>query len=192
MRILLLMLGLLLNFSVAAQDAAGGWKALADGGYTVIMRHALTDPPRGEEPANFTFDDCSTQRGLGKTGRDDMARLAAAFKQRKISVGDLYSSRYCRCVETAELAFGKPRIWDVLNGYRGDEPYWEHFKWDDMQAIRQRLSEAPRNGNRILVTHNTHIKALLDLWVEPGELVVIRPLGRMFLTVVGRIKPGDY
>lgn len=179
--------------AVAGYADDGAWQRLQQGGYVVIMRHALTDPPRGEEPANFTLADCATQRNLGAQGRADMAALALALERRKVAVGEVFSSRYCRCQESAHIAFGRAEVWDVLNGYPGPAPYWEGYDFEQLLAIRKQLSDAPPVGtNRFLVTHNTHIKALLDIWVEPGEMVVVRPLGRMFLTVVGRIVPAGY
>lgn len=187
----LMLLALLLGNAAQAADSA--WDYLKSGGYSVIMRHSLTDPPRGEEPKGFQLDDCSTQRNLGAQGRHDAERLGAAFATKGVAVGEVYSSRYCRCQETARLAFGKVEVWDTLTSYPGPEPYWEAFDYNEILAIRKRLSE-PVDGraNRILVTHNTHIKALLDIWVEPGELVIVRPQGRMFFTVVARLKVEDY
>ncbi|MBL8490280.1 MAG: hypothetical protein JNM82_05820 [Rhodocyclaceae bacterium] len=185
-----LCLALSFNLAIADEDA---WKHLQQGGHVVIMRHALTDPPRGEEPAGFTLADCATQRNLGPRGRADMARLAGALARRGVPVGEVHSSRYCRCQESAMIAFGKAEPWDVLNGYPGPAPYWEGYEFSQMLEIRRRLSEPPPPGsNRFIMTHNTHIKALLDIWVEPGEMVVVRPLGRMFLTVVGRITRDGY
>jgi len=183
----------LLLVALLARADEDAWMRLQQGGYVVIMRHALTDPPRGEEPANFTLDDCATQRNLGARGRADMADLARALERRKVAVGEVFSSRYCRCQESARIAFGRAEVWDLLNGYPGPAPYWEGYDFSQLLEIRKRLSDAPAAGsNRFLVTHNTHIKALLDIWVEPGEMVVVRPLGRMFLTVVGRILPAGY
>jgi len=119
--------------------------------------------------------------------------LADAFKRRGVAVGEVYSSRYCRCRDTAQLAFGRYEVREVLNGYRGPQPWWEAFSFDELMQVRGWLSDpVSGGGNRILVTHNTHIKALTDTWVDPGEMLVVRPLGRMFFTVVGRIKVADY
>lgn len=191
MRYILAVCFALLSGASPADEAA--WDFLKSGGYVVIMRHGLTDPPRGEDPPNFTYDDCATQRNLSPTGIADSQRLAEAFKRRGVSVGEVYSSRYCRCRDTAQLAFGRYEVREVLNGYRGPQPWWEAFSFDELMKVRGWLSDpVSGDGNRIIVTHNTHIKALTDTWVDPGEMLVVRPLGRMFFTVVGRIKVVDY
>lgn len=191
MRIAIAIVLLLLAGLVRADEAA--WEHLQKGGYVVIMRHALTDPPRGEDPPGFTYDDCATQRNLSPRGIAEAKALGAAFSRRGAAIGEVFSSRYCRCQDTARLAFGNYEVWDVLNGYRGPQPWWEAFDFERLLEIRKRLSDPVGGpGNRIIVTHNTHIKALTDLWVDPGEMLVVRPLGRMFFTVVGRLRVEDY
>lgn len=176
----------------AAQAADTAWDLLKSGGHVVIMRHALTDPPRGDDPPGFRHGDCSTQRNLSPQGRADSEKLAGTLARHGVQIGEVYSSRYCRCQDTAQLAFGKYETWDVLNGYQGPAPYWEAFDFKQILEIRKRLAD-PVEGraNRFIVTHNTHMKALLDIWVEPGEMVIVRPQGNMFYTVVGRMKVAE-
>src|SRR5688572_17565050 len=82
------------------------WSLLKKGGQVVLMRHAVTTPGVGDPPG-FRLDDCSTQRNLTDAGRQDARRVGAAFRARNIVVESVYSSPWCRCVETANLAFGK-------------------------------------------------------------------------------------
>lgn len=82
------------------------WSLLKKGGQVVLMRHAVTTPGVGDPP-DFRLDDCSTQRNLTDDGRRDARRVGAAFRARGVVVEDVLSSPWCRCLETATLAFGR-------------------------------------------------------------------------------------
>src|SRR3954452_15796974 len=82
------------------------WGLLKEGGQVVLIRHALTTPGAGDPPG-MQLDDCSTQRNLSEEGREHARQLGAAFRARSISVGRVLSSPWCRCMDTAQLAFGK-------------------------------------------------------------------------------------
>ena len=70
----------------------------------VLIRHAITTPGVGDPPG-FRLEDCSTQRNLTDAGRAHARRIGEEWRARKISIGRLVSSPWCRCLETAELAF---------------------------------------------------------------------------------------
>ncbi len=68
---------------VAADEAAGAWKALRAGGHVALMRHA--DAPGGAgDPPGFRVDDCATQRNLSEKGRADTAKIGERLKQEGI------------------------------------------------------------------------------------------------------------
>ena len=85
----------------AADESEAAWQALAAGGHIAVMRHA-TAPGVGD-PEGFRLEDCSTQRTLSEKGRGEARRIGEAFRARGVDVDDVYSSRWCRCLETAEL-----------------------------------------------------------------------------------------
>jgi hypothetical protein len=95
------------------------WQRLAEGGFVIFIRHARTDFNVTDAINGVTIGDCSTQRPLSNIGRDDMRALGATFQRRAIPVAKVYSSEFCRAVESAELAFawtGLPVMqWDRLN-----------------------------------------------------------------------------
>jgi hypothetical protein len=95
------------------------WQRLAEGGFVIFIRHARTDFNVTDAINGVTIGDCSTQRPLSNIGRDDMRALGATFRRRAIPVAKVYSSEFCRAVESAELAFawtGLPVVqWDRLN-----------------------------------------------------------------------------
>src|SRR5688572_6115186 len=95
----------------AAVPAAGAetelWSLLQGGGQVVLGRHALTDPGVGD-PEGMSLNDCTTQRNLSEQGRREAERLGEALRQRRVPVAALLSSPWCRCLETARLAFDRP------------------------------------------------------------------------------------
>src|SRR5256885_17206726 len=83
------------------------WGLPKGGGQVILIRHAITTPGVGDPPG-MRLDDCSTQRNLTDEGRRDARRLGAGFDARGIVVDRVLSSPWCRCLETARLAFGPP------------------------------------------------------------------------------------
>jgi phosphohistidine phosphatase SixA len=177
---------LLLALVGAGPSAAGAseplWTLLRGGGQAVLLRHTITTPGAGDPPG-FRLDDCATQRNLTEAGREDARRLGAAFRARGIPVGRVLSSRWCRCLETARLAFGSPEPSDALAnlfGNPGREP-------EQTAALRALVSEPPRGGNLVLVSHGSTIHALTGIQPAPGEFVVVTPEGGSRFRVAGRI-----
>jgi hypothetical protein len=95
------------------------------------------------------------------------------------------SSRWCRCLETARLAFGTVEPWSSLDSFfddRSREP-------EQTRAVRARVAERPIIGNLILVTHQVNITALTGISPAQGEMVVLTPQGNGKLRVAGRLVP---
>lgn len=170
--------------SVAADETA--WSALVRGGYVVLIRHALTEPGVGDPPT-FRLGDCSTQRNLSARGRRDALRLGEEFRRRGVPVAQVLSSRWCRCLDTATLAFGEATPSPMLDSMFND-PGGRR----DAQKIKEVLATAaqrPANGNLVMVTHNQNIQALTGVSTASGEAVVatltqdgrLRPVGRIDL-----------
>ena len=164
-----------------ASDAL--WSLLKAGGQFVVVRHATA--PGTFDPPGMRLDDCATQRNLDEHGRDEARRIGAAFRARAIPVGDVRSSRWCRCQETARLAFGRVDHWEPLDGALPSSAI-ETRRTAEVRA----LVSAPFTGpNVVLVTHQFNIRALTGLAsVASGEMIVLTPRGRDF-TVAGRITP---
>lgn len=181
----LLALGLVAALSPVtglADDA--GWKLLETGGQVVLMRHALTDPGAGDPPG-FRLEDCATQRNLSATGRDDARRIGEAFRQRRIPVERVLSSRWCRCLETARLAFGMVEPWPPLDSIFADRSR----ESDQSRDVKARIVEHRGRGTLVLMTHGANISALTGVLPAAGEMVVVTPDGRGGLRVAGRIHP---
>ena len=150
----------------------------------VFVRHAETDPGVGDPPG-VRLDDCKTQRNLNAAGRAQAERLGTAFRREKIPVAQVLSSEWCRCRDTATLAFGDSEPWPALNNLFGrpqNEP-------GQTRAVLARGSAFTGAGNLVLVTHGITIAAVVGVNPAPAELVVARPAGGGKLELAGRF-PG--
>ncbi len=177
-----LLAALLLAPAAPAAASEELWALLKGGGQVVLLRHTATTPGVGD-PAGFRLEDCASQRNLSDRGRQDARGIGAAFRARGIPVGRVLSSRFCRCVETARLAFGTAEAHPPLDNLfhdRSREP-------ERAAAIRALAGERPSAGNLIVVTHGVNIRAALGVHPAQGEMVVVTPRGHDAYEVRGRI-----
>jgi phosphohistidine phosphatase SixA len=181
MRWLWLLLPLLVSDGARADDAI--WRALREGGYALVMRHATA--PGSGDPVNFQLDNCATQRNLSAEGRAQAAKLGETLRAQRIPVGRALSSRWCRALETARLAFGDVQPEPML-----DQFYQPSERDERTAAVRAIIASWPQNGsNLVLVTHQPNVTALTNLSVEEGEIVVMGLAPDQTLAVYGRVKP---
>ena len=181
-----LALALLLFAPLPARGDEAAWAALRAGGAVAIMRHALA--PGTGDPPNFRLGDCRTQRNLSPAGRAQAAALGARFRAEGVPVSDVRSSRWCRALDTATLAF--PGV--IVSPEAALDSFFEERGGGAEQTRRLRnLVEgwAGRAGTLVLVTHQVNITALTGVFPEEGATVVIRPRPGAGFDVVGSIKP---
>jgi broad specificity phosphatase PhoE len=165
----------------AATDAAA-WAALQAGGHVALLRHALTTPGVGDPPG-FRAGDCATQRNLSDEGRAQARRLGQAFAARGVTVERVLSSPWCRCIDTAQLAFGRAEVADEFgNLYTHPER-----RAAQLPRMRERVSGWRGRGNLVLVSHGATVQALTGVYLGMGELLIVRPTGPDRWTDVGRI-----
>jgi phosphohistidine phosphatase SixA len=176
----LILAALLLPLAAAADDAL--WALLQKGGQVVLIRHGLTDPGVGDPPG-FSLADCKTQRNLSAVGRDEAARLGKAFKERAIPVARVLSSPWCRCIETAKIAFGSSQNENALSNLFGRSQNGDA----QVAAFRKLVAQAPKQGNLILVTHGSTTLAFTGVSPATAELVVVTPEAAGNYRLAGRI-----
>jgi phosphohistidine phosphatase SixA len=166
----------------ADADSDAFWAWLREGGVIVLMRHARTVSGTGDPPG-FQLDQCHTQRNLSTAGRAQATRTGQAFRAAQVRVDEVRSSAWCRCVDTAELAFGQHRVWAPINSFfqQGDQ---ERQTTEAMQSLRSH----PNTRNLVLVTHQVNITALTDAYPAMGEVLLTRadPADTARLTVLAR------
>jgi phosphohistidine phosphatase SixA len=158
------------------------WALLKGGGQVILVRHAITTPGVGDPPG-MRLDDCTTQRNLTDQGRSHARRLGEVFRARGIAVDRVLSSPWCRCLETARLAFGPPETWAALGNLFG-RPEQRAEQVRQMQAV---AAERRRGGNVVLVTHGSTIAALTGINPQPAEMVVVTPQGDGRFAIAGRL-----
>ena len=168
------LLGLALGAPLLARaqsttESADFWAQLRQGGNVLLMRHAQTESGIGDPP-NFRIGDCSTQRNLNDVGREQSRRVAAAFQREKIVLDEVRSSAWCRCVDTAELAFGRHTVWSPINSF-----FQQDGRETQTRAVLQALQDVKAPRNLVLVTHQVNISALTGSFVSMGEMLLTRP-----------------
>ena len=137
-------------------------------GTVLFMRHALA--PGVGDPDLFSFQDCSTQRNLDAAGRTQAQAIGAKLAAADIKFSAIYSSYWCRCLETAQLlGLGEVKPFDGLNSF-----YQNHAPRDATLAkLRHKLDSFSLSASAILmVTHSVTIRAITGLSVASGDVVI--------------------
>ena len=162
------------------------WRRLRSGNYVLLVRHAATEGGAGDPP-NFRLDDCSTQRNLSSGGRDEARALGERVRAARIPIAKVFTSPWCRCRETATIAFGAAEEWDALASIF-DYPEREREYTEKVKRRVGTYAWHKPGGNVVMVTHNVNIAALTKLSVAPAEVVVVKPDGCCGLRTVGRLR----
>jgi len=196
---------LLLHGAGAAAAWCGGAPVLADGivggdpqasvaarlrggGVVMIFRHALA--PGTFDPPGFDLHVCSTQRNLNEEGRAQAERIGRWFGRYGLTPAQVRSSPWCRCLDTARIAFGVQAVspWVALGSPVGtsEQTYPEH------QAQLRRATSQRRTlgGFEVWVTHQFVLQDLVGQSVASAEALLLRgdpraPDGRQALQVLG-------
>ena len=152
-----------------APTSEGDWSALQTGGSVALIRHALA--PGTGDPPGFVLDDCASQRNLSEAGREQAARIGAAFRANGVAVDRVLSSGWCRCVDTAMLAFDAVEVWSPLHSFFRDA-VTERAQTDETRA---RVTTWTGPGTLVMVTHQVNITALTGIFPASGEVIVLTP-----------------
>ena len=141
---------------------------LEDGGKLIFIRHAYA--PGNGDPDNFNLDDCSTQRNLNDEGRKQAQYIGNFFKENKFQIDKVLSSEWCRCKETAKIAFKEFSTNSFLNSFYSAK--YANNKNKQIKALNEYIKKFKSNKNLILVTHYVLISEVLDYGPSSGEIVV--------------------
>ncbi|HEY0956287.1 MAG TPA: histidine phosphatase family protein [Roseateles sp.] len=151
---------------------APAWALDLRDGDIVLYRHALA--PGGGDPPGFQLGDCSTQRQLSDAGRTQARRMGEALRQRlgRLRVGAVWSSPWCRTLDTARLAF--PGL-DV----QPQPAFGSFFQQPDREAsslaeARTLLAAWRGPGVLVVVTHQVNVTGLSGIFPASGEGVALR------------------
>lgn len=175
---------LLVLVALAASPAKADetlWKAVQQGGHVLFIRHASTTPGFGDPPG-FKLEQCATQRNLSEEGRTQARRMGETFRKRGVPIGEVLSSPWCRCVETAKLAFGRAKAWTALSNLHARHQNAEK----QVRAMRPRIAGHQGKDNLVLVSHGSVAVALVADRPAMGEILVLKPRPSGF-RVAGRL-----
>lgn len=173
---------LLVSFTVSAQyDPL--INRLKLGGLNIFIRHAITpgtDPNKFNPPTERTNDCSAGSRQLNDIGREQSRTIGFKIEQLEIPIGEVYSSKFCRCEETARLAFNKviPVDWLVVR-----HGVFQSQLDKELRSVPSSgfFNKVPTGKNNVFVGHHiTFSSGVLSkdfpkINLEEGEAVIIEP-----------------
>lgn len=144
---------------------------LRTGGVVAAFRHSLA--PGTFDPPGFRIGDCSTQRNLGDEGREQARSIGRWFQQRQLQPAKVLSSPWCRCVDSATLAFGAPQVWAALGSPHGSP---ESTGASHLRKLQAALTAASTQSGRFEVwfTHMFVLSDLAQTSASSGEALILR------------------
>ncbi len=143
-------------------------KDLKNGGNLIFIRHAYA--PGGGDPDNFDINECSTQRNLSDEGRKQAKKIGKFFKDNQISIDKVISSEWCRCKETALIAFNKYEAKNFLNSFYSLK--FSKNKKNQMINLKKYIDSWQSDKNLVLVTHFVVISEALNYASSSGEIII--------------------
>ena len=157
---------------------------LREGGVVLALRHALA--PGTFDPPQFKLGDCSTQRNLSDEGRAQARRIGQWFKTQGLQPSRVRSSPWCRCVDTATLAFGAAEPWAALGSPRGAS---ETTNAESLAELRRAVVQAGAQRGRfeVWVTHMFVLSDLVGVGAGSGEGLVLKADAAGAVQVLARL-----
>ena len=153
-RVLIVVMLVSLDAPLAAADDTL-WTLLRGGRQVVLIRHAITTPGVGD-----------------------------AFRTRGIPVTRVLSSPWCRCVETAQLAYNAYEVSLPLSNLFGRP----EARDGQVRQLLPMLGAHRPGGNHVLVTHGSTIQAVTGINPDTAEMVIVTPQGGDRFAVAGRLR----
>jgi hypothetical protein len=191
---------LLMSPQSRAADLDGLVSSLKDGGYVIVFRHGATDDSQ-KDVYPFKFDDMSAQRQLSEKGRDLARELGAALRKLGVPIGEVYTSRLNRAVESGKLLGGKDvsPVDELTDSGAGSasamaNPDGKNAKAG--RAVRDLVNAAPKPGvNNLAVTHKTNVadafgKEFSD--IREGEALVYKTSSSGPAALVARVQANEW
>ena len=143
-------------------------KQLERGEKIIFIRHALA--PGNGDPENFNLNDCSTQRNLDKRGKVQAFNIGKFFEKNRIQIDSILTSEWCRCKDTAQLAFKKFQTKKFLNSFYN--PKYAKNKDKQILELNNYIKKFNSKKNLVLVTHYVVISEILNYTPSSGEIVI--------------------
>tara|TARA_B100000989_G_C19366390_1_gene395470 strand:+ start:27 stop:587 length:561 start_codon:yes stop_codon:yes gene_type:complete len=153
---------------------------LEEGEKLIFIRHAYA--PGSGDPNNFNLNNCSTQRNLNQDGKKQAKYIGEFFKKNEIKIDKVLSSEWCRCKETAKIAFQDFATKSFLNSFYSSR--FEKNKNQQLEALNNYIKNFKSKKNLVLVTHYVVISEVLDYTPSSGEIVV----SDKYFNIIGSLK----
>ena len=164
----ILIIFLILTNGIKADTEFEVLKNLKNGGNLIFIRHAYA--PGGGDPDHFDINDCSTQRNLSGDGREQAKNIGNYFKENLIPIDKVISSEWCRCKETAEIAFEKFETNKFLNSFFSEK--FSKNRKKQIKNLKKYINEWDGNKNLVFVTHYVVISEALNYNPSSGEIII--------------------
>ena len=157
-----------LTSSIKAEIDKDILASLKEGNKLIFIRHAYA--PGGGDPDNFDINDCNTQRNLSDSGRQQAKNISNFFIENQLNFKRVYSSEWCRCKETAKIAFGDFETKNFLNSFFSQK--FAKNRKKQMNDLNNFVNNYNDDGNLVFVTHYVVISEALNYAPSSGEIVV--------------------
>ena len=165
---IILVIFFVLTNGIKADNEIQVLENLKKGGNLIFIRHAYA--PGGGDPDDFDINNCLTQRNLSNTGREQSKKIGNFFKKNEIPIDQVISSEWCRCKETAKIAFEKFEIKNFLNSFFSEK--FAKNKSSQIKDLKEYVNNWNSNKNLVLVTHYVVISEALNYAPDSGEIVI--------------------
>ena len=146
--------------------------AMQDGQHVLLMRHA--DAPGYGDPQGYQLNQCSTQRNLGERGRKQAQAIGEWLTKQGISKAQVYSSAWCRCLDTAALLNKGAVTKEAALGSFFDDMSQSKKQTEDLakliQAERIKYPKTPI----IMVTHHVNIESFTGKVLNSGDMILVK------------------
>ena len=164
----LLIIFISINSPIKADSNNNLISELKKGGNLIFIRHAYA--PGGGDPDNFDLNDCKTQRNLSERGKDQAKKIGDFFKNNGIQIDIVISSEWCRCQETAQIAFNKFETKNFLNSFFSSK--FAQNKESQIKKLKKFINNWDGKKNLVFVTHYVVISEILNYGSSSGEIVI--------------------
>lgn len=166
------MAALIITLFLSTAALANLASPMTDGQHILFMRHA--DAPGFSDPAGYRLDQCSTQRNLGELGKKQAERTGQWLNQQGIERAKVFSSPWCRCMDTATLLNKGPVMSEKSLG-----SFFENMTQANQQTevlrqfVQASLKQFPKTPI-IMVSHHVNIEAFTGVVLGSGDMVLVK------------------
>jgi len=182
MKLIKIIIFLLISFNtfLTANSNDDLQRVLNEGGKLIFIRHGHA--PGSGDPDNFDISSCASQRNLNKAGIEQAKTIGNFFLKNHIKTNIVLSSEWCRCKQTAKYAFKNYETKNFLNSFY-DKKFLNNKK-KQIKELKNYIKNSKMEKNIVFVTHYVVIAELLNIFPEPGEVII----ADKNLIIIDRIK----